>query len=1092
MTNTANDPCGICDKNIHGNQRAIFCDNCNFYVHMKCNDISAAEYKELENEPDDVPWFCKNCTMDMFPFGLLTNEEFLGLRDFDLPSFIDSAPSFEITSNLTNLPNLSDYDIDEHMPQNIDSRYFTLPELSSLQLSSSDFSILHTNIRSLSLHHDELVSLSAHTKLDLDVIGVSEIWHSNDNPISSNVEIPGYTFFKTKSVTQNGGVGLYIRDSLTYNPRIDLDSCTDDFETVWVEIENKNDKNFLICCVYRHPSSNIDNLTSHFQNHLSKLSSNKLLFIMGDFNVNLLDFSSHTPTSDFVNNFFSHSLLPCIHHPTRVSEHRASIIDNIYTNATNANIVSGNILMQITDHFPQFMILKNTHVSHNNSESFKYDYSRFKEDKFLDDFNQIDFTYLENSDLDVNNKFDRFLKDLNTLTNQHAPIKRRSRKEMKLKDKPWINNRILKMMRIRDRILQKMKKQQTPDNVKLYKKFRNRVSNELKESKARYFHTYFSTNSQNMKKLWSGIKTIISHKSSTSSSINKIKDKDGNVTSDPSKMSNIFNDFYVNVADGITKTIPLTPKSPLDYLSDRTCNSLFLTPVTLMEVNDLINILNPSKSVGPNSIPIKLLKIIGHSVSPLLALLVNQSFQSGTFPDKLKVAKVISLFKKGNPELPSNYRPISLLPVFSKIFEKLMYRRLYKFLDIHKVLYSLQFGFQENHSIDHALVSLTEAVRNTLDNKRLGCGIFIDLQKAFDTVNHRILLSKLEHYGVRGCALEWFKSYLSDRKQYVSVNGSNSNLLPITCGVPQGSVLGPLLFLIYINDLPNASKKLTFYLFADDTNIYYESKDLSNLIKIVNKELRLVKKWLDANKLSLNIDKTNYIIFHSSSVKVPSGPDIKIGKKHIKRVKFVKFLGLLLDEHLSWKYHLCELSKKLARTCGLFFKIRNLLPLDVLICLYNALFLSFLQYGLIVWGQTYASYVDPIFKLQKKAVRAISFQPRMSPSLPIFNDFKLLKLSEIFELRLLTFVFDSVNKTSPSCFHDFFLFCSSVHQYSTRQASQGDLYMSKKNSLQYGLKSIRYLGAKLWNALPLELRNVPSKPLFKTKLKIHLLNKVDR
>ena len=573
-----------------------------------------------------------------------------------------------------------------------------------------------------------------------------------------------------------------------------------------------------------------------------------------------------------------------------------------------------------------------------------------------------------------------------------------------------------------------------------------------------------------MKKLWSGIKTIISHKSSTSSTINKIKDMEGNVTSEPSKISNIFNDFFVNVADEITKSIPKTPKSPLDYLSNRTSNSLFPTPVTFIEVNDLINTLNQSKSVGPNSIPIKLLKILGSLVSPLVALLVNQSFQSGVFPDKLKIAKVITLFKKGNPEPPSNYRPISLLPIFSKIFEKLMYRRLFRFLEVHSVLYSLQFGFQENHSIDHALVSLTEAIRNTLDNKRFGCGIFIYLQKAFDTVNHEILLSKLEHYGVRGCALEWFRSYLSDRKQYVSVNGSNSNLLPITCGVPQGSVLGPLLFLIYINDLPNASKKLNFYLFADDKNIYYESKDLSNVLKIVNKELRSIKRWLDANKVSLNIDKTNYVIFHSSSRNVPSDSTIKIGKKHIKRVKFVKFLGLLLDEHLSWKYHLSELSKKLARTCGFFFKIRNLLPLDVLLCLYNALFLSFLQYGLIVWGQTFASYIGPILKLQKKAVRDISFQPRLSPALPIFKDLKVLKLSEIFELLLLTFFYDSVDKTLPCCFHDFFLFSSSVHQYSTRQASQGDLYLSRMNSLQYGLKSIQYL-----DALPVEFRNAPSK-----------------
>ena len=215
---------------------------------------------------------------------------------------------------------------------------------------------------------------------------------------------------------------------------------------------------------------------------------------------------------------------------------------------------------------------------------------------------------------------------------------------------------------------------------------------------------------------------------------------------------------------------------------------------------------------------------------------------------------------------------------------------------------------------------------------------------------------------------------------------------------------------------------------------------------------------------------------------------LKIGKKHIKKVKFVRFLGLLLDEHLSWKYHLSELSKKLARCCGMFFKIRNMVPHEVLICLYNALFLSFLQYGIIVWGQTFNTYLDPLFKIQKKTVRAISFQPPLSPSSPIFKDLQLLELSAIFRLKLLTFVFDSIHGNLPICFNNFFLLGSSVHQYCTRQANKGDLYLVNRNTLQYGLKSLRYLGAKLWNDVPVEIRNIRLKNLFKLQLKIHLQN----
>ena len=237
-----------------------------------------------------------------------------------------------------------------------------------------------------------------------------------------------------------------------------------------------------------------------------------------------------------------------------------------------------------------------------------------------------------------------------------------------------------------------------------------------------------------------------------------------------------------------------------------------------------------------------------------------------------------------------------------------MYKRLYDFLEKHSILYSFQFGFRESHSINHALVSMTDTIKNSLDNRKFGCGIFLDLQEAFDTVNHSILLMKLENYGIRGPALEWFKSYLSDREQYVTVNGSSSSCLNVTCGVPQGSVLGPLLFLIFINDLPNSTSVLS-YLFADDTNIYFEPENLDKLQRIVNNELKKVKQWLDVNKLSLNIDKTNFIIFKSPQHSSLGTVNIKIGNQPVKNSRYVKFLGVLLDENLSWKYHLSELSK---------------------------------------------------------------------------------------------------------------------------------------------------------------------------------------
>ena len=642
---------------------------------------------------------------------------------------------------------------------------------------------------------------------------------------------------------------------------------------------------------------------------------------MGDFNINNL----------FCNNF-----QPCIHHPTRISDNSSTVIDNIFTNVT-AIILSGNILTQISDHLPQFLILKNKSISHFSSKSSIYDYSSFDETNFINDFRNIDFSYLNNS-LNIELSYDAFLKDITELVDRHVPSRKCTRKELRFRNKPWINKRIQKMIKIRDRIFKKLKNDKSLTNKTLYKKFRSRVATELKRSKIQYFQDYFSSNISNAKKLWSGIKSIISNKNQISNKINGIRDKNGNMISNSEEISNVFNNYFVNVADNIEKAIPRTSKSPMDYLKTSNPYSMFLSPTTKLEVEDVISNLDSTKSIGPNSIPIKLLKVLKPYISQYLEKLVNQSFLEGHFPSKLRSAKVIALFKKGNSELASNYRPISLLPLFSKVFERIMYNKLYTFLTANNILYPLQFGFQKDRAIDHALIGMTEMIRLTLDNKRFGCGIFVDLQKAFDTVNHNILIAKLEHYGVRGNVLQWFKSYLYDRDQYVSINGTSSTPLRVTSGVPQGSVLGPLLFLIFINDMPNASKKLKFYIFADDTSIYYESETLNEMITRVNKELKLVKKWLNANKLFLNIDKTNYVTFHSTQIKIPPDVRIKIGNKILKRAKYFKFLGILLDEYLNRKHHITELSKKLSRACGILFKIRNFLPSNLLIDVYNSLF----------------------------------------------------------------------------------------------------------------------------------------------------------
>ena len=383
-----------------------------------------------------------------------------------------------------------------------------------------------------------------------------------------------------------------------------------------------------------------------------------------------------------------------------------------------------------------------------------------------------------------------------------------------------------------------------------------------------------------------------------------------------------------------------------------------------------------------------------------------------------------------------------------------------------------KFGFRKSHSTLHTLTVIVERIRKCLDNGELACGVFVDLQKAFDTVDHQILISKLDHYGIRGPCKNWFKSYLSDRHQYVSIQNSESSLRPIRHGVPQGSVLGPLLFLIYINDLHKAIRFSETFHFADDTHLLHFAKTVRSLCSKVNADLRTLTTWLNANRISLNASKTQFVIFRSKSKPLTCSPFLKLVGKKIFPSSSVKYLGVRLDKHLNWKPHISDIASKLQRANGMLSKLRHYLPLKLLINIYHSIFASHMRYGCQIWGLCDNTNSHRILTLQKAALRLITFSAPRTPSNPIFSNLGILKFFDIVEVLNILFVHQYLNQNLPSDLLKMLKFIKISHSFNTRGNVLGLLQLPSVKTHNYGSNSFSKLAIQQWNDFQLNHSNL--------------------
>ena len=657
---------------------------------------------------------------------------------------------------------------------------------------------------------------------------------------------------------------------------------------------------------------------------------------------------------------YSFNLIPSIVRPTRIAKNSFTLIDNIFIN-NYANFAKAGIVMtNISDHYAVFSVFRRNssqsgaYVEFNRRIAHRENLERLKNSFADNDFTPV----LGNENAEAS--YNLFVDNVRLIYDAICPAKKVRIKRLDIL-KPYITSEIKELLRSKHK-LQKMYNKRPITYGDEYRKLRNEVNSKIRVAKSLYLKSKLK-DTRDAKASWKVVNSILGR--DNKGTLPNCFNINGEMISDPLKIANTFNNFFSNIGESLSLNFVETDNF-LGYLNNDIESRFSFTQVSLEQVVNIVMSMKDS-SPGFDDIPMKLFKdniaALGHCITHIC----NLSLRTGVFPKQLMIAVITCLYKAGDPHNIENYRSISILAAFSKILEKIVTVQVVEYFTNNNLFSSKQYAYRKGVSTSDAVLDIVNSLYDAFDVGETAVGVFLDLAKAFDSLNREILFRKLEYYGIGGIELMWFKSYFSDRRQYVKYKDVNSDILRVNYGVAQGSVLGPILYSIFVNDFVSSSTSLKFVMYADDTCVFRTDYNLNRNVYFINRELETVNRWLYDNCLTMNYEKSHYIIFHRKQrTIVDPNHHILINGIKLEKLDNIKYLGLCLDDTLSWKSHVSQLTRKVSKFMPMLYNVRNNVSREGLKLIYNSLIYPLLMYCNVVWGSCCQSYLNNLNTIQKK------------------------------------------------------------------------------------------------------------------------------